>query len=162
MAIIITDKCLFTLNSTVVLVSPLQTNKRNCSQTEQFSRHSPTTSVSDGDFVQSTPKEELSLDQAVNIGNRESCEFHVIHFGSSITMRIPHNSHHFSCLPSGKECIEQEHESRKFRVIHLASAQSREFCIVRTNFVLSLDSAENQTRGSEIRPIRVFVYLTVV
>ena len=40
--------------------------------------------MSDTDFVQSAQKEELSLDQAVNLGNRESREFRVIHFGSSI------------------------------------------------------------------------------
>ena len=43
--------------------------------------------MSDADFVQSTQKEELSLDQAVNLGNCESHEFHVIRFGSSIIMR---------------------------------------------------------------------------
>ena len=107
---------------TVVLVSLLKTNKGNCSRTEQISRHSPTTSASDADFVQTTPKEELSLDQAVNLRNSESREFHVIRFGSSITMRILHNLHHFPCLPSGKECIEQGHESRKFHVIHFGSS----------------------------------------
>ena len=47
------------------------------------------------DFMQSAQEEESSLDQAVNIGNRESREFHVIHFGSSIIMWILCNSHHF-------------------------------------------------------------------
>ena len=51
--------------------------------------------MSDGDFMQSAPKEELSLDQAVNLGNRESHEFHVIHFGSSIITQILRNLHHF-------------------------------------------------------------------
>ena len=74
--------------------------------------------MSDADFVQSAPKEELSLDQAVNLRNSESREFRVIRFGSSITTRVPHNSHHFPAFPSGEDCIEQEHESREFRVIH--------------------------------------------
>ena len=90
-------------------------------RTEQISRHSPTTPASDANFVQSTPKEELSLDQAVNQRNSESREFRIIRFGSSITTRIPHNSHHFPCLLLGKECIEQGRESREFRVIHFGS-----------------------------------------
>ena len=119
---------------TVVLVSPLQTNKGNCSQTEQISCHSLTTSTNDADFMQSTPKEELSLDQAVNQRNSESREFHIIPFGSSITTRIPHNSHHFPAFLSGEDCIEQGCESREFCVIHLAPAQSCKFCVVRTKF----------------------------
>ena len=31
----------------------------------------------------------------INPRNSELREFHVIHFGSSITTQIPHNSHHF-------------------------------------------------------------------
>ena len=72
--------------------------------------------------MQSAQKEELSLDQAVNLGNRESREFRVIRFGSSIIMQIPRNSHHFSYLLQDKECIEQERESRKFRIIHFGSS----------------------------------------
>ena len=90
------DKVPIHLKLTVVLVSLFQTNKRNCSRTEQISHHSPTTSASDAKLVQSAPKEELSLDQAVNLGNRESRKFCVIHFGSSIITRILCNSHHFS------------------------------------------------------------------
>ena len=71
--------------------------------------------------MQSTPKEELSLDQAVNQRNSELREFRVIRFGSSITTRILHNLHHFSCLLLGKECIEQGRESREFCVIHFGS-----------------------------------------
>ena len=108
----------YSFKLTVVLVSLLYTNKGNCSRTEQISRHSPTTSASDADFMQSAPKEGLSLDQAVNQRNSESREFCVIRFGSSITTRIPHNSHHFPCLLLGKECIEQGCESHEFRVIH--------------------------------------------
>ena len=37
------------------------------------------------DFVQSAPKEEPYLDQAVNQRNSESRDFRVIHFESSIT-----------------------------------------------------------------------------
>ena len=91
-------------------------------QTEQISRHSSTTSASDADFVQSTPKEELSLDQAVTQRNSKSREFHVIRFGSSITTQIPHNLHQFPCLLLGKECIEQGRESREFHVIHFRSS----------------------------------------
>ena len=107
---------------TVVLVSLLQTNKGNCLRTEQILCHLPTTSASDADFMQSAPKEDLSLDQAVNLRNSESCEFCIIHFGSSITTQIPHNLHRFPCLPLGKECIEPGCESCKFHVIHLGSS----------------------------------------
>ena len=74
--------------------------------------------MSDADFVQSTPKEELSLDQAVNQRNSESREFQVIRFGSSITMQIPHNLHHFPAFPSGEDCIEQGCESHEFQISH--------------------------------------------
>ena len=124
MAIIIIDGSLFILNSTVVLSqSFVATTKRtNCSRTEQILRHLPIVSVSDADFVQSARKEEFSLHQAVNLGKRESRKFCIIHFGSSIITRIPHNSHHFSYFLQGKDCIEQERESRKFHIIHFGSS----------------------------------------
>ena len=83
MAIIIIDESLFILNSTVVLSQSFvaTTKGTNCSRTEQILCHSPTGSVNDTDFVQSAQEEESSLDQAVNVGNRESREFRVIHFG---------------------------------------------------------------------------------
>ena len=111
-------------NSTVVFSQSFvaTTKGTNCSRTEQIPRHSLTVSVSDADFVQSAQKEELSLDQAVNLGNRESCKFRVIRFGSSIITQIPRNLHHFSYFLQGKECIEQERESRKFHVIHFGSS----------------------------------------
>ena len=86
MAIIIIDESLFILNSTVVLSQSFvaTTKGTNCSRTEQILRHSSTVPVSDTDFVQPAQKEELSLDQAVNLGNRKSRKFCVIHFGSSI------------------------------------------------------------------------------
>ena len=85
-AIIIIDESLFILNSTVVLSQSFvaTTKGTNCSQTKQISRHLLTGSVSDANFMRTTRKEELSLNQAVNLGNRESREFHVICFGSSI------------------------------------------------------------------------------
>ena len=85
MAIIIIDESLFILNSTVVLSQSFvaTTKGTNCSRTEQILRHSPTVPASDADFVQSARKEELSLDQAVNLGNRE---FRVIRFESGIIM----------------------------------------------------------------------------
>ena len=86
MAIIIIDESLFILNSTVVLSQSFvaTTKGTNCLQTEQILHHSLTVPVSDADFVQSTQKEEFSLDQAVNLGKHESRKFCVIHFGSSI------------------------------------------------------------------------------
>ena len=62
--------------------------------------------MSDADFVQSTSKEELSLDQAVNQKNSKSHEFHVVRLGSSITAQNPHDLHHFSAFHLGKDCIE--------------------------------------------------------
>ena len=123
MAIIIIDDSLFNFELKCCFKSVFCShNKReNCSRTEQISHHSPTVSMSDTDFVQSARKEELSLDQAVNLGNHESCKFRVIHFGSSIITRIPCDSHHFSYFPQGKECIEQEHKSCKFHVIRFGS-----------------------------------------
>ena len=121
MAIIIIDESFFILNSTVVLSQSFvaTTKGTNCSRTEQISRHSPTVPVSDADFVQSAQKEELSLDQAVNLRNRK---FRIIHFGSSIITRILYDLHHFSYFPQDKECIEQEHKSHKFRVIRFESS----------------------------------------
>ena len=75
MAIIQFTKCLFTFKLTVVLVSLFQTNKGNCSRTEQISRHSPTTSASDADFVQSTQEEESSLDQTTREIDHEPSRF---------------------------------------------------------------------------------------
>ena len=58
----------------------------NCSQTEQISRHLPTGSTNDANFMRSTREEEFSLNQAASIGGgHESCEIHTIHAGSSIT-----------------------------------------------------------------------------
>ena len=54
--------------------------------------------MDDANFVQSAQVEESSLDQAVNLGNCKSREFHVIRFGSSIITQILHNSHHFFCF----------------------------------------------------------------
>ena len=68
-------------SSTPVIDNIFDTYNKNLVPIRSLSDHD----MSDGDFVQSTPKEELSLDQAVNLGNRESHEFHVIRFGSSIT-----------------------------------------------------------------------------
>ena len=84
--------------------------------------HLLTGSASEANFVQTERKEELSLNQAVNLGNRESCEFHVIHFGSSIITQIPCNLHHFSYFPQGKQCIEQERKSCKFCIICFGSS----------------------------------------
>ena len=78
--------------------------------------------MSDADFMQSAPKEELSLDEAVNQRNSESREFCVIRFGSSITTQILHNSHHFPAFLLGEDCIEQGRESCEFRVIHIGSS----------------------------------------
>ena len=86
MAIIIIDKSLFILNSTVVLSQSFvaTTKGTNCSRTGKISCLWPTVPTSDADFVQSARKEGLSLDQAVNLRNRESCKFCLIRFGSSI------------------------------------------------------------------------------
>ena len=122
MAIIITDKRLFILNSTVVLVSFCRQIKGIARELSKFhairQQHPRVTQNS----CNPHPKEELSLDQAVDLGYCESREFRIIRFGSSIIMRIPHNSHHFSCILQGKEYIEQERKSRKFRVINFCSS----------------------------------------
>ena len=77
MAIIIIDESLFILNSTVVLSQSFVATRKgtNCSRTEQISHHSPTVPMSDADFVHSARKEELFLDQAVNLRNHESRKF---------------------------------------------------------------------------------------
>ena len=86
MAIIIIDESLFILNSTVVLSQSFvaTTKGTNCSRTEQISCHLLIVSASDADFVQSTQKEEFSLDQAANLEKCKSCKFCVIRFGSGI------------------------------------------------------------------------------
>ena len=86
MATIIIDESLFILNSTVVLSQSFvaTTTGTNCSRTKQILCHSLTVPTSDADFVQSAQKDELSLDQAVNLRNHKSRKFRVIRFGSSI------------------------------------------------------------------------------
>ena len=84
-------------------------------------------------------KQELSLDQAVNLRNSGSREFCGIHFGIHFWVKYNHpNSAQFapfSGLPSGKESIEQECEPHKFHVIHFCSSSitrilcnSHQFC----------------------------------
>ena len=65
MAIIIINEHLFVLTHCCFSQSFVD-KQENCSRTEQISRHSPTITASDANFMQSAPKEELSLDQAVN------------------------------------------------------------------------------------------------
>ena len=92
------------MNSTVVLSQSFvaTTKGTNCSRTKQISCNLLTGSTSDSNFVRTARKEELSLNQAVNLGNHESCEFHVIRFGSSIITQISCNLHHFFLLSSGQ------------------------------------------------------------
>ena len=59
----------------------MRQTRGNCSRTKQISHHSPMATASDANFVQSAPKVELSLDQAVNLRYCESCEFHIISLG---------------------------------------------------------------------------------
>ena len=93
MAIIITDKSAYSLlKFTVVLVSLLQTSKRNCSQTEQISRHSPTLTTSDADFVQSAQEEESSLDQTTKGIDREPSRFRAFRPGLERVQRDLRNS----------------------------------------------------------------------
>ena len=118
--------------------------------------------MSDADFVQSAPKEDLPLDQAVNKRNNESCEFHVIHFGSSITTRIPHHSHHFPFLLLGKECIEQGHESCEFRVVHFGSGSIKRILRSSHSIVCFLCTQLRTETGEVILPdSRIRIYLKV-
>ena len=80
-------------------------------------------------------KGELSLDQAVNLRNSGSHKFHAIHFWVKYNHANFAQFAPFSCLPSGKESIEQEREPCKFHVIHFCSSSitrilcnSHQFC----------------------------------
>ena len=118
--------------------------------------------MSDADFVQSTPKEDLSLDQAWNQRNSKSREFHIIRFGSSITTRIPHHSHHFPCLLLGKECIEQGRKSREFRVIHFCSSSIKRILRSSHSIVCFLCTQLGTETGEVISPdSRIRIYLKV-
>ena len=110
MAIIQFTKCLFTFKLTVVLVSLLQTNKRNCSRTEQISRHSPTTSASDADFVQSAQEEESSLDQTREI-DREPSRFRTFRPGLE---RVQQNLRDSPQPRATRQDLEPARESREY------------------------------------------------
>ena len=127
----------------------------NCSQTEQISCHLLIGSVSDANFVQTTQKKEFSLDQAVNLGKRESRKFHIIRFGPSIIMQILCNSHHFFYFLQGKECIEQEHKSCKFCIIRFVSSLIMRILRNSHHFSYFLHPVKN--RNQELRFAR-FVY----
>ena len=115
--------------------------------------------MSDADFVQSAPKEELSLDQAVNQRNSESREFRVIRFRSSITMQIPH---HFPALPPGEDCIEQGHESCKFHVIHFGSSSITQILFSSQSILCFLYTQLRIEIGEVNLPdLRIRIYLKV-
>ena len=112
--------------------------------------------------MQSTPKEDLSLDQAVNQRNSESREFRVIHFGSSITTRIPHHSYHFPCLLLRNECIEQGRKSLEFCVIHFGSGSIKRILHSLHSIVCFLCTQLRTETGEVILPdSRIRIYLKV-
>ena len=117
-AIIQFTKCLFTFKLTVVLVSLLQTNKENCSQTEQISRLSPTTSASDADFVQSAQEEESSLDQTREI-DRELSRFRTFRPGLERVQRNLRNSPQPRATRQDLEPARESREYSEFRAIRV-------------------------------------------
>ena len=118
MAIIQFTKCLFTFKLTVVLVSLLQTNKGNCSRTEQISRHSPTTSASDADFVQSAQEEESSLDQTREIDSEPS-RFRTFRPGLERVQRNLRDSPQPRAMRQDLEPARESHEYSEFRAIRV-------------------------------------------
>ena len=105
------------LKLTVVLVSLLQTNNRNCSRTEQISRHSPTITASDADFVQSAQEEESSLDQPAKGIDREPSRFRAFCPGLERVQRDPHDSQQPGTTRQDLESTKEPRECNKFRAI---------------------------------------------
>ena len=102
---------------TVVLVSLLQTNKRNCSRTEQISRHSPTIPASDADFVQSAQEEESSLDQTTKGIDREPSRFRAFRPGFEQVQRDLHNLRQPGITRQDLESTKEPCEYNEFHTI---------------------------------------------
>ena len=118
-AIIQFTKCLFTFKLTVVLVSLFQTNKRNCSRTEQISRHLPTTFASDADFVQFAQEEESSLDQTMREIDREPSRFRTFRPGLERVQRNLRDSPQPRATRQDLEPARGSREHSKFRAIRV-------------------------------------------
>ena len=104
---------------TVVSVSLLQTNKRNCSRTEQISRHSPTIPASDADFVQSAQEEESSLDQTTKGIDREPSRFRAFRPGLERVQRDLHDSRQPGITRQDLESTKEPREYNEFRTIRV-------------------------------------------
>ena len=113
------DKVPIHFKLTVVLVSLLQTNKRNCSQTEQTSRHSPTIPASDADFVQSAQEEESSLDQTTREIDRELSRFCTFHPGLERVQRNLCDSPQPRATRQDLEPTRESREYSEFRAIRV-------------------------------------------
>ena len=113
---------------TVVLVSLLQTNKRNCSRTEQISRHSPTIPASDADFVQSAQEEESSLDQTTKGIDREPSRFRAFRPGLERVQRDLHDSQQPGITRQDLESTKEPREYNKFRTIRINYPRIHQNC----------------------------------
>ena len=113
------DKVPIHFKLTVVLVSLLQTNKRNCSRTEQISRHSPTIPASDADFVQSAQEEESSLDQTTREIDREPSRFRTFCPGLERVQRNLRDSPQPRATRQDLEPMRESHEYSELRAIRL-------------------------------------------
>ena len=116
-------KCLFTFKLTVVLVSLFQTNRRNCSRTEQISRHSPTTFASDADFGQFAQEEESSLDQTTREIDREPSRFRTFRPGLERVQRNLRDSPQPRATRQDLEPARGSREHSKFRAIRVVYPQ---------------------------------------
>ena len=96
-----------------------QTNKRNCSRTEQISRHSPTTFASDADFVQFAQEEESSLDQTTREIDREPSRFRTFRPGLERVQRNLRDSPQPRATRQDLEPARESREHSKFRAIRV-------------------------------------------
>ena len=113
------DKVPIHFKLTVVLVSLLQTNKRNCLRTEQISRHSPMIPASDADFVQSAQEEESSLDQTTREIDREPSRFCTFHPGLERVQRNLRDSPQPRATRQDLESVRESREYSEFHAIRL-------------------------------------------
>ena len=113
---------------TVVSVSLLQTNKRNCSRTEQISRHSPTTPTSDTDFMQSAQEEESSLDQTTKGNDREPSRFRAFRPGLERVQRDLHDLRQPGITRQDLESTKEPREYNEFRTIHVNYPRIQQNC----------------------------------
>ena len=104
---------------TVVSVSLLQTNKRNCLRTEQILCHSPTTPASDADFVQPAQEEESSLDQTTKGIDREPSRFRTFRPGLERLQRDLHNLRQPGITRQDLESTKEPREYNEFRTIRV-------------------------------------------